>query len=1197
MGRRLVRAVPALLLLISTQGLTGAGDHPTSPPGSTRKTAIVDNLPAPGKARLFLPGSVAALRHDYGAFSLVQLTEAQEAALREAGYTVRIFEGADRIAVGRYSFEIPEGPVGLPADLTWQERKEEENVAFLVRLIGPAADEWLARIRELGGEILTSVPQFTYLTRIPAARRQAIAALPFVEWMGPYHPAFKLSAELARQHERGTLPEAAGKMNVLIYRWADVDAAANRIRAMQGEILARTDFDFYDLLAIRISGKRAPDLARMAEVYAVEWTAEPGLEDESSTQILAGQVASGVPFQPGLGQPTYLDWLAARGVDGSGVTIGYVDDGVLNNDPTDHLDGRVNESVCGVAGAQGHGMFGASDAGGACNHPGEPSTGFRYGLGVAPSVNFINLPMLWTASGCSQDIPARARDTVTHVGPNGALGTIENNSWGSGGISTDGNLIADVDYASDDRTQDMLVRDADSVAAGNQPLIVCFSAGNDGTRTPGAGNDSPSSLTRPHAAKNIMTTGSSSVYRPSVGASNIDDRSFFSSQGPAMDGRVKPDFMAPGGSIQAVAAIAGAFSTPAVNSAGCSPLPDGIHCLAAGTSFSTPQTAGAAALLVQWWKQQTSLVPSPALVKAFLINSARDMTSGNTPDITPNRHEGWGRWNLGNVLDPAPTTFVGAAPLYRKTSGLPALYVDQGVVLASNGDQYQVRLVPSDPSKPLLATLVWTDAPGAVGSCPSLVNNLDLELVQNGTTLLRGNAFNNGISASGGPADPVNNVEQVIQPNPSGTYTLTVRAVTLAGDGIPGNADTTDQDFALVVTNAVLYTGPILAAGTLTSTDACAGTGAGGNGTLDPGETLTFSVPLVNSGNATATAVSATLAAPPPGVTILDGSSSYPNIAAGAVGNPVSGDTLAIAVSGSLACASAIDLTLNVSTGQGSFPVPLHFDVGSKTLTTQNLTGSTGVVADDINNPTNFTTSAATAGVINKVTLDLNMSSGDVTFLFDNYDVALIAPSSTSVMLHANPLPCAVLNAGYPSSRLPQVGSLDVFKGQSAGGVWTLRVTDKNNSVCTTHGPARPCSQATVSSWTLHVTRESAAACTTCVGSTPPPEVSGPGSSTKLGLTYDAATGSVAFTWENLGAAADSYRLYQGSIGALAGAGVTSANTSPAQCAILSPGTTLVPPAGNLFYLVAGQKGALIGPLGQATDPVTYPRSANQTCP
>jgi hypothetical protein len=60
---------------------------------------------------------------------------------------------------------------------------------------------------------------------------------------------------------------------------------------------------------------------------------------------------------------------------------------------------------------------------------------------------------------------------------------------------------------------------------------------------------------------------------------------------------------------------------------------------------------------------------------------------------------------------------------------------------------------------------------------------------------------------------------------------------------------------------------------------------------------------------------------------------------------------------------------------------------------------------------------------------------------------------------------------------------------------------------------------------------------------------------------------------------------------------VTPANTSPVQCGIAGASTSFVPAAGNLFFLVAGQKGALMGPLGDATDPVTYPRSASQTCP
>src|SRR4030095_1145208 len=142
-----------------------------------------------------------------------------------------------------------------------------------------------------------------------------------------------------------TLPQAAQKLNVLIFRWTDVEGALNKIRAMQGEIRNRSEFDFYDLITVKISGKRVPDLARMTETYAVEIHYEPKLEDESSTQILAGQIAPGTtPFRPIFAEPSYQDWLTARNLDGSNVTIGYVDEGVLNVDPPGHLSALATDT-------------------------------------------------------------------------------------------------------------------------------------------------------------------------------------------------------------------------------------------------------------------------------------------------------------------------------------------------------------------------------------------------------------------------------------------------------------------------------------------------------------------------------------------------------------------------------------------------------------------------------------------------------------------------------------------------------------------------------------------------------------------------------------------------------------------------------------------------------------------------------------
>lgn len=106
-----------------------------------------------------------------------------------------------------------------------------------------------------------------------------------------------------------------------------------------------------------------------------------------------------------------------------------------------------------------------------------------------------------------------------------------------------------------------------------------------------------------------------------------------------------------------------------------------------------------------------------------------------------------------------------------------------------------------DPSKPFRVTLAWSDAPGPVVGA-AFVNNLDLEVFVNGTRY-QGNRFSGAFSTPGGPPDFANNLEGVFLPSGTGSsFSVTVRAANVPGNGVPGVGDTTDQDFALVIYNA-----------------------------------------------------------------------------------------------------------------------------------------------------------------------------------------------------------------------------------------------------------------------------------------------------------------------------------------------------------------------------------------------------------
>jgi hypothetical protein len=352
-------------------------------------------------------------------------------------------------------------------------------------------------------------------------------------------------------------------------------------------------------------------------------------------------------------------------------------------------------------------------------------------------------------------------------------------------------------YDTNAQLYDRIVRDAQTGTAGLQQMTVVFAAGNDGS-----GSNTVSS---PGTAKNIISVGAGENVRQTgtdgcavtnTGANNAEDVIGFSSRGPVNaaggDGRVKPDIMAPGTHIEA--------GVPQSNYNGSSvcnqffPAGQTLYGWSSGTSHSCPAVAGGAALVYQFFLNSGLPAPSPAALKGYLMNTATRMTGVGANDTLPSNNQGMGRMDLGRAFD-----------------GAAKLVLDQTVVLGTSGQTHQLTGSVSDTAQPFRVTLAWTDAPGPTTGAP-WVNNLDLEVTVNGQTY-RGNVFSGGTSITGGVADGRNNVESVFLPaGTSGSFTITVRATNIAGEGVPGNADTTDQDFALIIYNGTqqVATDPVI---------------------------------------------------------------------------------------------------------------------------------------------------------------------------------------------------------------------------------------------------------------------------------------------------------------------------------------------------------------------------------------------------
>ena len=626
-----------------------------------------------------------------------------------------------------------------------------------VELAGPPANEWLSALRSAGVSPVRFQPTTSYLCRGAGPAFDGIKGLNFVISVTPLVPEIKPTVRA---------PETGGAdVWVVVEGAPDPERVRARLEAIDGLTLLQDQVDQTSRrtrFAARAAGSGAVERALGDPfVVGIEERRPVVLEDEVASLVLAGQYDHrNEPFG------SYRRWLEDHGMNGRGVAIGINDSGV--DETHDAFTGRITTRDTG---RDWHGTFVAGHAAG--NYTGElDADGFIYGLGTAPAAEVI-----------SQDIgdPASAscREVVRTTGPSGAPGTIQNNSWGVGTHDP-------MDYRSMEASYDELVRNADPGGDRPSPLTICFSAGNSGA----------AGLTRPKAAKNVIVTGNSENHRPSSpGGSNSDniDEVYAgphgSSHGNCADGRVRPHVVAPGEWT--------ASANYDSHRGDLEYISDKLT-WGGGTSGASPKTAGACALLTQWWRDHNGGAnPSPALLRALVVNGAEDTGFGGP---VPNPRQGWGRLNLANVV----------------STDVHHVYVDQSVLLRRRGEERRWRLRVSDPSMPLRVTLAWTDPPGpfvsGTADVPAVVNRLGLRVETVGETFY-GNNFDRGWSRPGPLDDPSregwDNLQNVYLPAgmDAPAFDVVVRALTVTTNCRTGAPADPQQDFALVVTNGFIDQG------------------------------------------------------------------------------------------------------------------------------------------------------------------------------------------------------------------------------------------------------------------------------------------------------------------------------------------------------------------------------------------------------
>lgn len=774
----------------------------------------------------------------------------------------------------------------------------------LVQFVGPTKPEWIKALTDTGVTVVTYIPNNAYLVYGTAGSLQAMQASPklagSLQWDTAYVEDHKIDAKVRNAANKNA---ALGAGPDLFAVQMVEDPAVNRttLAAIDGlklEPALRQDTALgYVNVIVRIAPARIKEVAALPDVVSIQPYVVPKKRDERQGQIVAGNLNAGVPTGPG-----YMNFLATKGFTQaqfttSGFAVDVTDSGVDNGTPTvNHFGLRLGGNIAAASrvvynrligtpnagstnqGCDGHGNINAHIIGGFNDLPtGFPHTdaaGYHFGLGIAPFVKVGSSVIFDPNNFTSPDY----EDLLASAYNDGAR--VSSNSWGADTAGA---------YNSDSQRYDALVRDSQPTGsafpvAGNQQMVVVFAAGNAGGTSQTVGS--------PGTGKNVITVGAAENVHshatgsggnsavgndgcntPDAGANSADDIIGFSSRGPCADGRYKPDLVAPGthitGGVGQASAIAtgngaalacfaatGVCALPGGGTVGdvdnFFPLGQQFYTTSSGTSHSTPAVAGGAALVRQFFINQSLPPPTPSMTKAVLVNSARYMTGTDANDTLPSKTQGLGGMNLGFAFDGVPRVMRDEVPADKFTAS--------GQVRAITG-------TITDNTKPFRVTLAWTDAPGSTAGS-AFKNDLDLVVSVGGQTY-KGNVFSGGNSVTGGTADTRNNVESVFIPaGVTGNFSVTVTAANINSDGVPNDADVLDQDFSIVVYNATAVALPVIVSNSTISAESCV------NGFMDPSESITIDVALQNIGQANSSNLVATLLATG-GVTSPTGPQTY----------------------------------------------------------------------------------------------------------------------------------------------------------------------------------------------------------------------------------------------------------------------------------------------------------------------------------
>ncbi len=474
-------------------------------------------------------------------------------------------------------------------------RAHPDGRLFLVQFKTQSTEAYRRVLEGLGVELHAYMPDQAFLVRMSPGLVPAVSRLPFVRWVGPYHPAYRLSESIRGEILRGDEPPARRYDISMVDRRRDKQALVRGLKALGAEVVNATEG--HVLVEAILDGRQLLAAAALDTVQFIDpWS--PPEEDMDNARIYGG--ANSLEPKGPLGGHT-----------GKGIR-GHIMEGIYS---THREFGatlyRSTPIAIADARASGHGTatFGIVFAKGVT----------AKARGMLPDGQGYYTHYYYVYNNGNRYNLVKTLKNTYHV-------MFQTASWG---------YARTIYYTNRSAEMDTIIFDHD--------IPITQSQSNAG---------GPPS--RPQAwAKNIISVGGIRHYNT---LTPTDDRwARAGSTGPARDGRIKPDLCAYYDYIYTTGYSSTSYTAYFGGTSGATPIVAGhvgltIEMFTDGY-FGHKGKRGD-------WRNRHLYLPHFTTVKALLINHASQYPfSGTTHDLT-RTHQGWGWPNVWRMYSNRDTMLL-----------------------------------------------------------------------------------------------------------------------------------------------------------------------------------------------------------------------------------------------------------------------------------------------------------------------------------------------------------------------------------------------------------------------------------------------------------------------------------------------------------------------------------------------------------